>query len=217
MVIYATSAKSGGWRGNVEPLNEGQEVRERQELIYLPTTASAMAEVEVHEANLKKVTKGLPAVISVDALPGETFTGRVAHIAPLPDAQSMWMNPDLKIYNTTIYLDGSDAKLRAGMSCRAEIIFERYENALYIPVQAVLRVKGEPTVYVVDGDRIVPRKVEIGLDNSRMIRIVSGIDQGDVVLLTPPLEAGAIVDSGGEVERDTDGGRARPRGTGSRP
>ncbi len=215
LVIYATSAKSGGWRGNVEPLNEGQEVRERQELIYLPTTTSAMAEVEVHEANLKKVTQGLPAVISVDALPGETFAGRVAHIAPLPDAQSMWMNPDLKIYNTTIYLDGSDPKLRAGMSCRAEIIFEQYDSALYVPVQAVLRVKGEPTVYVVDGDRIVPRKVQIGLDNSRMIRIVSGIEQGDEVLLTPPLEAGATADSGRKAEKGAL--NARPGGEGGRP
>jgi HlyD family secretion protein len=217
LVIYATSAKSGGWRGNVEPLDEGQEVRERQELIYLPTTTSAMAEVEVHEANLKKVTKGLPAVISVDALPGETFSGRVTHIAPLPDAQSMWMNPDLKIYNTTIHMDGSDTKLRAGMSCRAEIIFEQYDSALYIPVQAVLRVNGEPTVYIVDGDRIVPRKVEIGLDNSRMIRIVSGLDQGDVVLLTPPLEAGATADSGKKAAGEKDAGRSRPGGSGGRP
>jgi HlyD family secretion protein len=191
LVIYATSARSGGWR-SVEPLDAGQEVRERQELIYLPTTTSAMAEVEVHEANLEKVKKGLPAVISVDALPGETFPGRVAHIAPLPDAQSMWMNPDLKIYNTKIYLEGCDDKLRAGMSCQAEIIFEHYEDAVYIPVQAVLRVKGEPTVYVVDGDKIVPRKIEIGLDNNRMIRVIKGLEEGEVVLLTPPLEAGTM-------------------------
>ena len=65
LVIYATSAKSGGWRSNVEPLDEGQEVRERQELIYLPTASSAKVEVSIHEASLEKVGLGLPAVVTV--------------------------------------------------------------------------------------------------------------------------------------------------------
>jgi len=192
LVIYATSAQRGGFRRNVAPLDEGQEVRERQELIYLPTTESAMAEITVHESNLAKVSKGQQATITVDALPGKKFSGHVANIAPLPDGQSMWMNPDLKVYNTEIFLDENDSALRTGISCQAEIIIERYENAVYIPVQAVLRVKGAPTVFVLDGDRILPRKVETGLDNNRMIHIVQGIEAGEIVLLTPPLEVGAV-------------------------
>ena len=187
LVIYATSAKGGGWRHSVEPLDEGQEVRERQELIYLPTTEFALAEVNVHESNLEKVRVGLLTIISIDALPGKRVLGRVAHIAPLPDAQSMWMNPDLKVYNTQIHLENSGSALRTGMSCQAEIIIERYKDAVYIPVQAVLRVKGKPTVYVVDGDRVTPREVQIGMDNNRMIRIIRGLEEGEVVLLTPPL------------------------------
>ena len=190
--------KRGGRRSNVEPLTEGQEVRERQELIYLPTTESAMAEITVHESNLDKVNKGHRAIITVDTLPGRKFSGYVANIAPLPDAQSMWMNPDLKVYNTEIFLEETDNALRTGMSCKAEIIIERYENTVYIPVQAVLRVKGEPTVFVLEGDKAVPRKVGTGLDNNRMIRIVQGIEAGDIVLLTPPLEAGTIDTYGDE-------------------
>ncbi len=54
LVIYATSAKGGGFRRNVEPLQEGQDIRERQELIYLPTANSSNAEIAIHESNLKK-------------------------------------------------------------------------------------------------------------------------------------------------------------------
>jgi len=89
LVIYATSAQTGGFRGSQQPLEEGQEVRERQELIYLPTTESAMAEVPIHESSLQKVRIGLPAIITVDALPGKKFLGRMESIAPLPDARSM--------------------------------------------------------------------------------------------------------------------------------
>ncbi len=192
LAIYATSAQTGGFRGGQQPLEEGQEVRERQELIYLPITESAMVEVPIHESSLEKVRIGLPAVVTVDALPGKKFLGRMDSIAPLPDARSMWMNPDLKVYNSKIYLDESDSSLRTGMSCKAEIIIEQYDDAVYVPVQAVLRVGGEPTVYVVKNKSVEPRKIEIGLDNNRMARIISGLKEGELVLLTPPLKSASV-------------------------
>lgn len=193
LAIYATSAQRGGpFRGRREPLEEGAEVHEREEIIYLPTADSAMAEVSVHESSLEKVRLGLPAIITVDALQGKKFLGRMGRIAPLPDARSMFMNPDLKVYDTDIYLEDNDSALRTGMSCMAEIIIEQYEDAVYIPVQAVMRVRGKPTIHIVNEKAIEPREVEIGLDNNRMIRIISGLQEGEVVLMTPPLKSGTI-------------------------
>jgi HlyD family secretion protein len=192
MVIYATSARRGGWRDNRTPLDEGVEVFERQELIYLPTATSSMAEVDIHEASLEKVRVGLPAVITVDALPGKKFLGTVARIAPLPDPQSMWMNPDLKVYNSDVYLEGNDPTLRTGMSCKVEIIVAQYEDVVYAPVQSVLRVGMGHVVYVVKGGAIEERNVEIGLDNNRMARIMSGLEEGELVMLTPPLKSASI-------------------------
>jgi len=200
-VIYATSAQGRRWRGNDEPLDEGQEVRERQELIYLPTTSSVKADVDIHESSMEKIYKGLPVKITVDALLGKVFTGRVARISPLPDPTSAWLNPDLKVYGTEIHLDNNDEALRTGLSCKAEIIIEKYDDALYVPIQAVLRVKGNPTVYVVKGSKQKPREVEIGMDNNRMIHIKSGLEAGEVVMLTPPLSAGTV-DQAELVEED---------------
>lgn len=187
LVVYATTGQRGGPGRNVQPLAEGQSVRERQELIYLPTASSYMAEVNVHETSLAKIALGLPVDITVDALPGKSFTGRVKSVAPLPDAQSAWMNPDLKVYNTDIDLEGDTEGLRTGMSCLAKIIVQEYDDATYIPVQAVVRSGGEPTVYVVNGGKVEPRKIELGLDNNRMARIVNGLSPGEQVLLVPPL------------------------------
>jgi hypothetical protein len=111
----------------------------------------------------------------------------------------MWANPDLKVYPTDIYLEDRDNSLRTGMSCKAEIIIAQYENTVYIPVQAVLQVGGKPTVFVVNEDgSYTERNVEIGLDDNNMVRIVSGLKEGEVVLMTPPLRA-ATVESGSEV------------------
>jgi HlyD family secretion protein len=193
LAIYATSAQRGGpFRGRREPLEEGGEVHEREEIIYLPTADSAMAEVSVPESSLEKVRLGLPAIITVDALQGKKLLGRLTRIAPLPDAHSMHMNPDLKVYDTDIYLEDNDSALRTGMSCKVEIIIEQYEDAVYIPIQAVIRVRGKPTIHIVNEIAIEPREVEIGYDNNRMVRIISGLQEGEVVLLTPLLKSGTI-------------------------
>jgi len=191
MVVYATSTQSSR-HGNVEPLAEGQQVRERQELIYLPTADEVIAKISVHEADLDKVRPGLPVRVTVDALPGQVLTGSVTKIAPLPNASSMWMNPDLKIYDTEVQINGSVPGLRSGMSCEAEIIAQRYAEALFVPVQAVIRQGKQPTVYVRAGGAFAARPVEIGLDNNRMVHVLSGLKAGDQVLMTPPLAAAAV-------------------------
>ncbi len=188
MVVYATTGK-GSWRGNQEPLEEGRQVREREELIYLPTAASMMAEVKVHESSLEKVAAGMPVRVTVDALPGKTYWGEVAKIGLLPDAQMMWMNPDLKVYSTEVNLDGDASELRAGMTCRAEIIVKELDDAAYVPVQAVLRVGGSSVVYLPREGGPEMRVVERGLDNNRMIVIRDGLEPGEAVLMTPPLAA----------------------------
>jgi HlyD family secretion protein len=184
MVVYATTGQGGRWGSDEQPLKEGREVREREELIYLPTAQSMLAEVKIHESSLKKVQVGMECHVTVDAVPGRAYEGKVARIGVMPD-QGGWMNPDLKVYNTEIHLDdGTD--LRAGMSCRAEIIVETFEKATYVPVQCVVRKGGKTVVYRKGSKDPVP--VEIGLDNNRMVRILSGLSGGDLVLLEPPLK-----------------------------
>jgi len=189
LVVYATSTK-GGLAGMLkEPLAEGQQVFERQELIYLPADASAMAEINIHEASLGKVRVGQPTIVTVETLPGKRFLGTVGLVAPLPDSAGMFLNPDLKVFKTQIYLDTDDPALRSGMTCRAEIVIEQYDDAVYVPVQAVTRVAGDALVYRPEGKAVVPCKVQIGMDNNRMVRIVSGLEEGQVVVLDPPLKS----------------------------
>lgn len=186
MVVYATSSEFS-WRGDTQPLDEGQEVRERQELIHLPTADSMMVVIRVHESALGKVKVGQPVQIKIDAMPESSFSGRVTKIAPLPDATSVFMNPDLKVYDTQIMIDGVHPGLRTGMSCKATVMIEQYLDAISVPLQAVIGRGGESIVYVVNGDGSQPRQVTTGLDNNAMVHILNGLSEGEKVLLTPPL------------------------------
>jgi HlyD family secretion protein len=201
MVVYATTGKAN-FRGNIEPLEEGRQVRERQELIYLPTTSSMRAEIKVHESSLRKVRSGMPVRITVDALPGRRFHGTVGKIGLLPDAQSAFMNPDLKVYTTEINMDDVAEDLRAGMTCRAEIIVEEYADAIFVPVQSVVRVGGQYMAYVAGGGAPEARPVRVGLDNNRMIRVLEGLDVGEQVLLAPPLAPSSVVTEAAQAAED---------------
>ena len=231
MVIYATTSRR---RYGRQPLEKGQEVHRRQELIHLPTSTSMMAEVKIHESSLRKVKEGMPAYITVDSLPGKIFPGKVTKIALMADQQRAWLNPDLKVYPTEVYMEGTAGhEIRPGLGCKAEIIVEQHKDVLYVPVQTVVRVSGQPTVYLPssDRDKPIPRKVEIGLDNNKMVHIISGLKKGEMILMAPPLAESKVPekpeieeeleipepeprqpDAGREGGRNGEGGRGRTGG-----
>ncbi len=198
MVVYATSMETNRWR-RTEPLAEGQQVRERQELIHLPSSSSMKVDISVREASLRKIRPGMPVRVTVDALPGKHFWGRVGSIGVLPDASMSWMNPDLKVYTTEVELTGDTAALRSGMSCQAEIIVEQHRDALSIPVQSVVREGGQPVAYVPTPGGSEPRRIEIGLDNNQFVHVLSGLTEGEQVLLSPPLAAAGRPNETGEL------------------
>lgn len=189
-VIYASSVGGGGhhYRERDEPLAEGTEIRERQELIYLPSTDRMMSVVKIHESHLKKIEPGMPVRVTLDALPGQVLEGTVHRIAPLPDTASAWFNPDLKVYDTQIHIDSTNSELRSGMSCTAEIIVDSYADALYVPMQCIVRSGMDFVAFVRKDSTVEERKVTIGLDNNRMVRVLTGLKAGEHVLLAPPLK-----------------------------
>jgi HlyD family secretion protein len=185
MVVYATTGKSK--RRSKGPIEKGLEVIEGQELIHMPTTSSMLAEVNIRESSLNKVKLGMPVQITVDAFSEKTFSGRVGKIGLLPDSTMAWLNPDLKVYRSEVYIDGNASMLRPGMTCRIEIVIDEYPDTLYIPVQSVVRIQNKHVAYVSGSNGIEPRQIEVGMDNDRMIPVLSGLSEGEKVLLIPPL------------------------------
>jgi HlyD family secretion protein len=208
MVVYATSMSGRRW--NQEPLGVGQQVIERQELIYLPADSAMMAEIRIHESALAKVREGLPVRITVDALPGRLFSGTLGKIGVLPDANRSWMNPDLKVYVCEVYFSDMAEGLRPGMNCQAEIVIEDYEKATYVPVQCVTRLGGKTVAYVLNHNKPEARPIEVGFDNNRMIHVKAGLVPDEKVLLAPPLPDKGKEAAGARMKGERNG--AEPAG-----
>lgn len=199
LVVYQVSEN----RFSSESLIEGGAVvRNRQELIKLPDLSRMKVTVKIHESHVNMIHPGLPAYVMLDSAPDQRYRGVVERVAPLPDTQSRWGNPNLKVYNTEIYLTDTIPNVKPGVSARAEIIVTNIANALSVPIQAVTSYRGTQAVYVVKGGRVEPKPVEIGLYNTKFIEITRGLNEGERVLLSPPfdtqekdLERGVLADA----------------------
>jgi HlyD family secretion protein len=192
MVVYASSTQGGRW-GSQNRIEEGATIRERQEIIKLPDVSAMKVEVKIHESRMNQLRLGQAAYVTLDALPGVRLKGRVDKIAILPDPSSNWMNPNLKVYNTDIVIEDTlPSNLKPGLSARCEIVVARLENVLTVPIQAVTTVNGQQMVHLATSPEPTAVPVEVGLYNESLIEIVSGLEQGQSIMLNPPPPSQAL-------------------------
>ncbi len=169
---------------------EGEQVSEGQTLISMPNTAEMVAEIGVHETEVDKVRLGQPATIVMDAFPDTILRGKVIEVAPLPDEQRGWLNPDLKVYKTLVLIEGTHDFLRTRMSCRVTVFVEQLKNVLTVPIQVVANRGGGKVCYVMTPNGPEERQVKTGIFNDMFVQIASGLEEGENVMMNPPLFSG---------------------------
>jgi len=200
LVVYQSSVQQG-WGGN-GPIEEGAQVRQNQTIIQLPDLAHLLVEVRLPEQLLDRVTPELPAVVTIDAMPGQVLSGKVNKISPLADGTNRWLNPNLKEYLTEIVLDGTmPAGLKPSMTAKAEINVANLKDVVAVPVQAVFVGGGQSYVYVGTAEAYERRPIVTGLSSSDKIEIKDGLRSGETVLLSRPKGAMADAAEGGKGDR----------------
>ncbi len=185
LVVYGGGNEDGVYYGE-ERIREGATVRERQALITIPDTTKMSVKVKIHETYIKKIQRGQKAKITVDAFPDKVLTGEVMKVGVLPDSQNRWMNPDLKVYLTTIRVDGAFDWLKPGMSAKVEIMVKRLPEVVYVPIQAVVPEDGKQFCYVLQGGKETRRAIDVGDFTDEFIEIKSGIKEGERICLRVP-------------------------------
>jgi HlyD family secretion protein len=192
LVVYPNYSQSSGYI-----IEEGANVRQRQELIKLPDVTQMLVEVKVHESFVNLVKPGLLAYVTVDSMAERRFVGSVRRVAPLPDSQSRYMNPNLKVYSTEVIIEEPLPDIKPGVSAHAEIVITNLTRVISVPVQAVTTIKGQQYVYL--DSQSEPARVEVGFNNDRFVEIRAGLDEGARVLLSPPLTADVEDIAAGEM------------------
>jgi HlyD family secretion protein len=185
LVVYGGDDQNN--YGNQEPIREGATVRERQTIITIPDLRRMSVNVKIHESYINKIKVGQKARITVDAYPDQRLTGEVSVVGVLPDSQNRWLNPDLKVYLTTVTIAGTNTWLKPGMSAKVEILVDHLDDAVYVPVQSVVAGNGRQYCFV-NGSFNKPerREVQVGQFNDEFIEVQKGLKEGERVLLNPP-------------------------------
>ena len=156
----------------------GQFVAAGQAVLTLACCAPLRVSAEVDEEDIPRVVVGQKAVLRTDALPGRLFEGEVADITPKGD-------PVSRSYRVRIRLADAPAvdagPLRTGMTMDVNLIVSRRESTLLVPTRAL---KGN-TVWVLHDGRVQPREVKKGVAGAERTEIVSGLAEGERVVLSP--------------------------------
>ena len=197
LVVYGGSDSNSSRyrRSNEEAIQEGATVRERQAILTIPDMREMAVKVNIHESAVQRVSTGQPVQVTIDAFPDARLTGTVTKVAVVADSANSFMNPDLKVYPTTIKIDGIHEYLRPGMSAEVEILVNTLTDVVYVPVQAVTYFDDKRVVYVARGGRSEMREVEVGTFSDSFIEIVDGLREGEEVLLLPPQQGSTTLAS----------------------
>jgi RND family efflux transporter MFP subunit len=186
LVVYGGGGEDSFYYGGEERIREGATVRERQSIITIPDMTKMSLKVKIPESYIKQVRKGQKARITVEAYPEKALHGEVTKVGVLPDSQNRWLNPDLKVYLTTITIEGTHDWLKPGMTAKVEIVVDQLPDVVYVPLQAVVPQSGKQICYVLESGSPKPRAITIGQYNDEFIEIKQGLQAGDMVLLRPP-------------------------------
>ncbi len=169
-----------------EGISQGATLKTGQPIITIPDMSDLGVEVNIHESHIKKIVLGQRAYITAESVPDQTLVGKVAKVAVLPDSNASRYNPSLKVYPATVEIEGTHEFLKPGMSAKVEIIVEELIDVIYVPVQAVFVENQEHFVFLKTSSGCERHLVEAGSHNNEFIEVISGLDEGDEVLLNMP-------------------------------
>jgi hypothetical protein len=119
--------------------------------------------------------------------------GRVKQVANVGEQRP---NTDAKVFEVVVNIEKPDTSLRPGMTTGNQVETQALKDVLYIPLDALVVEDGIPVVFKQDGPRVVKQEVATGAMNDDEVVIVKGLEEGETVLLSPPLNRNEL-----EVQR----------------
>jgi HlyD family secretion protein len=188
-------------------------------MMVIADPSETLTEVQVDEADIAQVLEGQNADIFAAAYPDTPLAGVIQSIASVARKEPGQASLSFLV---KILLDEQDSMIiRPGMSVRADIYTQSSEEALAVPVQAVLfdeeseeddAGKEEQTyVFVMKDGKAVRKDVEVGISSDSDQEITAGLEEGEVIIFGPfrilkHLNDGEAVEEADDADEDDEDG-----------
>ena len=149
----------------------------------LPDLSSMISKTYVSEIEVNKVVPGQKVVITIDAIPGKSWTGSVFNVANIGEQLG---NSESKMFEVLIKVDGNNPDLRPAMTTYNKIIIDSFDDVISIPTECVhADADGIPYVYKKNKTKQI---VVLGEMNEKHIIIREGLEEGTPIYVITPDE-----------------------------
>jgi RND family efflux transporter MFP subunit len=133
--------------------------------------------VGIPESDVSSIRRLETFDISFDALDGKTVTGKKVYLSKTTESNA-------RLYSLKLAVDNADGEILPDMFARVEIVKREITDGIAVPVYSVISQNDQNFVYIVGEDDVVSRRsVEIGLQESAMVEVTSGLSPGDRVVV----------------------------------
>ena len=187
----------------------GETVTVGQQLFRISDFDPLLCTIGVPERDLTRLSIGQPAILEVEAFPGESFQGRVLRISPVVDATTGTIRVTLEV--------DRQGRLSPGMFAGVRLVTDVRENALIMPKRALSLESLADSVFVVEDGVAYRRNVTLGYEEDDRVEVTDGLRANDRVIvvgqdgLTDATPVQILVGPGAEEPR------SRPADAGSPP
>lgn len=168
----------------------GETVSPGMTLISVVKPGTSYAELQIDESDIGEVKRGQDVIIYSDAYPDEKFSGKLERISLSAELRKVGgrikLDEEDKVFRGRVSLVNGAEKLKVGMSVNADIITQVKESILIVPREAVFSRDGKNYVYAIRSGRTKETAVELGLKDVLNVEIVSGLSEGDSVVVSIP-------------------------------
>jgi RND family efflux transporter MFP subunit len=148
-------------------------------VITITDTSVLKMKAIADEMDMPDIKLGGEVEVTLDAWPDQQIEGVITYISPVGTQQS-----GIVFYETTIEMTNPGEELRDGMSATADIITDERNGVLLVPMGALIRESGNYYVMkVIDEETTEKTQVKVGLDNDRYMEIISGVNEGDRIVI----------------------------------
>lgn len=167
-----------GYSGFITKLmvNEGEYTEIGKPLFEIANLGTVWIETEVYANEIRYLNEHTEASIKIDALPQETFKGKIVFENPALEANS-------KINLVRFQVDNKNNLIKPGMMARVTISYNQKE-VLVVPKEALLIGSMKMVWIEVESGMFESRTVETGIENKSFVEILSGVSEGERVVTT---------------------------------
>ena len=133
-------------------------------------------DIKVAEKAINAVAVGMAAKVSVTSAGIDGVDATVAEVSPASDMQT-------GMYQVKIYVENPDERFKAGMFADVQLVTSSHQSTLTIPTAAIKKDGNRTLVYVVAGDKLEERDIQLGIEQEDTTEVIGGLTDGETVVV----------------------------------